>query len=493
MTEKAFIRWLFESNKINGDNLKKLLISLNGQLKEYVEIHIIIHKTKFLISCIVNKCNFIKTINVQIFKDYSIDYDFKHENLSRLDYRQFKILKRYFRNNESLNKIINSNRKLYNFEIEMEGENPFTLERMFSPFYLQKRDILNCDMDDFFSNNIEYIILMCSGKVLNMYFFKMCIKNSSTYGKKFNPSIFSENFDFTIKFLYSSLNDTKKLKFFKQMISMSDYPIIGAKTLKNIEEFNKLIQIVYNTCSHEFILYFESIIRCNYTDTDIHIYFFIKNMKTSGDAMLGCNMDIMQYLLYQLIDIESLNPLFEDLLDVNLDDKSSELPFYSEDAKINIIRAFLTANGEDTKSLANTLKEIETQMDLTIAYYTICTNMTLRGLQFTNPEILKHFERNFTFRELVKNSDNFKFFDLEYVIKNWAKLFGKDICSLIRTDIVNVLIELDNIKYLLWLSKIFKLNNFMFDRNISIIVYGIIIPPTITDFSDNDILHFLFV
>jgi hypothetical protein len=111
--------------------------------------------------------------------------------------------------------------------------------------------------------------------------------------------------------------------------------------------------------------------------------------------------------------------------------------------------------------------------------------MSLRGLQFTNEGILKKFQSEFIFKRLVRNSGNFEFSDLKYVIVNWSQIFGHDFCLQYITEIINILIELNNIKYIYWLREIFKSMNLVVDRN------SFIIPATITDFSNEDVINLL--
>jgi len=463
--QKAMIRWILESKQINGDDLKYLTILLEEQhLKEYIKKYISRNQTKLLISCILNNKDMRKIFRDRIF--YMKDYNFIYEDLSQLTFRQFKHLKILFKDNKSMHRIIYCNERLYNFDKNVSGEH-FSLVHLCFPVYFSNIDISKYDIKD--------ILIHCSGEVLNEKFLIIC--------KITNTSIFMEDFKFTLNFLYSSLNDSKKLLFLNTICILSSYPFVGATTREEINEFNKLIQRVYNTCNQEFIQKFESFIKQHYTDIDIHPFFLIHNIENINihldfltytieemEEMKEKEMKVQYNLCKELDNIELLELTSEDLTDTNI--------------TIGKINAFLIANDVDISSISGmSLKEIQKKMELTIENATIVENMTLRGVQFTNKRILKTFQ--FIFERLVRNSGNFEFSDLKYVIVNWSQIFGHDFCLQYITEIINILIELNNIKYIYWLREIFKSMNLVVDRN------SFIIPATITDFSNEDVINLL--
>jgi len=472
--QKSSVRWILESKRIISDDLKYLMILLDEQhLKEYIKKYIVKHRTKVLITCVLNNVDMRKICGGRVFSNYSKQYNFRYEDLSGLTFQQFKYLKTLFADNRSMHKIIYSNEILNDYDKKLSGEY-FALIYLFSPVYFPKIDI------SIF--NIKDVLLHCSGEVLENNFLMMC--------GRIDTSIFAEDFKFTINFLISSLDDLKKLKFFHTIILLSHYQIIGAITREEINEFDKLIRFVYNTCSKEFIKEFEYIIKQHYTNIDVHLFFILYNID---------NNDRYLDFLYESFDSKESKESKDSkeiLLLHNLCEELDGFDVFDEDeSMINKIKKFLESNGIDISVLSNNtllsndnmlsssvqnsepLEEIKEKMESTILNALMVENMTLRGIQFTS--ILKRFQSEFTFNGLVRNSGNFEFSDLKYVITNWSIIFGDDLHPHI-TEIVNNLIELDNIKYIYWIREIFKSMNIVLPT-----LY--VIPVNITDFSNDDI------
>lgn len=466
MDDKCWIRLILDSKDITKEDLKFLLDILNKS-EEYKSMIYPSGFAKIFISCILHE---IDEINEMNDTNEMNKYDFSDCNFENLSIVQINKLLLHCPKNKSLYKKIalnylgdiallncqHTDLLVHTTNIEdfkrILGDSILTND-LFVPEFLQYPSITRLfgDFNTLVNKiSINKLIRFIHTDLLEEYDYIINVIIEQFLNVSQYLNIFQDPDDLCQYLIHiSSLDDSKemikKFIFLKEQLC-TELPVIFFTNERDICKFKKVMRDIYKKGNIEFIQHVEEFISMYYTDILIHDFFVFQDIRKFD------NITHLAELCPEFKKMESTSDI-EFIKDVIFD--GGQINF-------SALKRYLLYNNVDILSECDkkTIMQINTENNLSdfiinFKYkYLIEYNITIPRIKLRLSVNTKNKIPPYLLINVLHNDINFS--EFIYLFENWKYIFDVPFKEEIKSYIVNIMIKLNDSKYIIWLHLLFK-------------------------------------